>query len=485
MTTVSGGTSADYSEKIPNNVSLHEDRRLQRALESWQPNFLNWWQEMGPTLPTRDVYLRTAVNVGREGWAHFGHVAMRDYRWGIFLAERDPGRRIGFGQHMGEPAWQQVPGEYRSELRRLIVIQGDTEPASVEQQRNLGATAPSLYDLRNLFQVNVEEGRHLWAMVYLLHAYFGRDGRDEAEDLLRRNSGSEDSPRILGAFNEETPDWLSFFMFTYFTDRDGKYQLGTLKESAFDPLSRTCEFMLKEEAHHMMVGTTGVDRVVERTAQLMAENDTDDAHEIAARGAIPLDVIQKYLNFHYSVSLDLFGGETSTNVANYYTAGLKGRWSEDRRRDDHKLTSDAYLVDALLDAGTGSQSIGQTEVSALTGLNTDLRREYIADCQSGVNRWNKILSGAGLPQRLTLPHIAFNRKVGAFAAIEASPDGEILSADDWEGRSGQWLPTDVDKTHVRSLMQPVYEPGKIAAWIAPPRNGINGKPFDYEYVHLA
>jgi benzoyl-CoA 2,3-epoxidase subunit B len=475
-------TSADYTEKIPNNVGLNEDRRLQRALESWQPNFLTWWESMGPTLPTQDVYLRTAVNVGREGWAHFGHVAMRDYRWGIFLAERDPGRLIGFGQHMGEPAWQQVPGEYRSELRRLIVIQGDTEPASVEQQRNLGATAPSLYDLRNLFQVNVEEGRHLWAMVYLLHAYFGRDGREEAEDLLRRNSGSADSPRILGAFNEETPDWLSFFMFTYFTDRDGKYQLGTLKESAFDPLSRTCEFMLKEEAHHMFVGTTGIDRVVERTAQLMVEHDTNDAAE---HGAISLDVIQKYLNFHYSVSLDLFGGETSTNVANYYTAGLKGRWSEDRRKDDHQLTNDAMMVDALLDAGTSSQSIGQTETSALVGLNTDLRREYITDCQSGVNRWNKILAEAGLPQRLKLPHIAFNRKVGAFAGIEASPDGEVLSADEWQRRHGQWLPTAVNKTYVRSLMQPVRERGKIAAWIAPPRNGINGKPFDYEYVHLA
>jgi benzoyl-CoA 2,3-dioxygenase component B len=485
MTTVPAGGAADYTEKIPNNVDLHEDRRLQRALESWQPNFLNWWESMGPTLPTRDVYLRTAINVGREGWAHFGHVAMRDYRWGIFLAERDPGRTIGFGEHKGEPAWQQIPGEYRSELRRLIVIQGDTEPASVEQQRNLGATAPSLYDLRNLFQVNVEEGRHLWAMVYLLQAYFGRDGREEAEDLLRRNSGSEESPRILGAFNEETPDWLSFFMFTYFTDRDGKYQLGTLKESAFDPLSRTCEFMLKEEAHHMFVGTTGVDRVVERTARLMADHDTDDAAEIAARGAIPLEVIQKYLNFHYSVSLDLFGGETSTNVANYYTAGLKGRWMEDRRKDDHELTSDAILVDALVDAGTGEQSIGQTEVLALTGLNTDLRREYVSDCQSGVNRWNKILAEAGLPQRLKLPHVAFNRKVGVFASIEASPDGEILSADEWEQRSGAWLPTDVDKTHVRSLMQPVHERGKIAAWIAPPRNGINGKPFDYEYVHLA
>jgi benzoyl-CoA 2,3-epoxidase subunit B len=265
-------------------------------------------------------------------------------------------------------------------------------------------------------------------------------------------------------------------MFTYFTDRDGKYQLGTLKESAFDPLSRTCEFMLKEEAHHMMVGTTGVDRVVERTAQLMTEHDSD---EVAALGAIPLDVIQKYLNFHYSVSLDLFGGETSTNVANYYTAGLKGRWMEDRRKDDHRLTDDAIQVDALVDGG-----IGQREVAALVGLNTDLRREYIDDCRGGVKRWNKILEDAGLPARLALPHVAFNRKVGAFAEIEVAPDGRALSADEWAREKGRYLPTDVDKAHVRSLMQPVHERGKIASWIAPPRNGINGKPFDYDYVHL-
>jgi benzoyl-CoA 2,3-dioxygenase component B len=466
----------DYESKIPNNVDLGSDRRLQRALEGWQPKFMNWWGEMGPTLQTQGVYLRTAVAVGREGWAHFGHVNVPDYRWGIFLAERDAGRRIGFGEHAGEPAWQQVPGEYRADLQRLIVIQGDTEPASVEQQKLLGLTAPSLYDLRNLFQVNVEEGRHLWAMVYLLHAYFGKEGREEAEGLLFRNSGSPDTPRILGAFNEETSDWLAFFMFTYFTDRDGKYQLGTLKESAFDPLSRTCEFMLKEEAHHMMVGTTGVDRVVTRTADLIREHDTLD---IASHGGIPLDIIQKYLNFHYTVSLDLFGSETSTNAANYYTAGLKGRWLEERRKDDHRLTDDAFMVDALVEG-----DISQVEVSALTGLNTDLRREYIADCAGGIKRWNRILEQAGLSQRLYLPHVAFNRKVGAFAAIEASPTGEKLSAGEWDARQRRWLPTSTDKTFVRSLMHPVYERGKIAAWVAPPRNGINGQPFDYEYVHL-
>jgi benzoyl-CoA 2,3-epoxidase subunit B len=158
---------------------------------------------------------------------------------------------------------------------------------------------------------------------------------------------------------------------------------------------------------------------------------------------------------------------------------------EERRKDDHRLTDDSIMVDSLEDTGNGEQSIGQTEVAALIGLNTDLRREYITDCQSGVNRWNKILAEAGLPQRLRLPSVAFNRKVGAFAAIEAAPDGEKLTAQEWERRKDQWLPTAVDKAHVHSLMRPVYQRGKIAAWIAPPRNGINGKPFDYDYVHLA
>ncbi|WP_406277374.1 benzoyl-CoA 2,3-epoxidase subunit BoxB [Nocardia sp. NBC_00881] len=471
-------TSINYEDKIPNNVDLSSDRRLQRALEGWQPKFLNWWGEMGPTLEAHGVYLRTAVSVGREGWAHFDHVALNQYRWGIFLSEPKPDRRIAFGEHMGAPAWQQVPGEYRADLQRLIVVQGDTEPASVEQQRLLGLTAPSLYDLRNLFQVNVEEGRHLWAMVYLLHAFFGREGREEAEALLFRNSGSPDSPRILGAFNEKTADWLAFYMFTYFTDRDGKYQLGTLKESAFDPLSRTCEFMLKEEAHHMFVGTTGIDRVVLRSAELIREHDTMD---IASHGGIPLEIIQKYINFHYSVSLDLFGSDTSTNAANYFTAGLKGRWQEERRTDDHQLTNDSMFMDVPNADGTW----GQEELSALLALNLDLRSEYIADCRSGLNRWNKILSDSGIDFRLSLPNIGFNREVGAYADFHISPAGAILDAATWEQAQRNWLPTDEDLFFVQSLMQPVYQPGKIASWVAPPVHGINGKPFDYEYVYLA
>jgi len=467
----------DINAKIPNNVDLASDRRLQRALEQWQPKFVRWWEDLGPSAFARNpVYLRTAVDVGQEGWANFGHVEMPDYRWGIFLSDREKDRRIAFGDHKGEDAWQEVPGEYRSDLQRLIVVQGDTEPASVEQQRHLSLTAPSLYDMRNLFQVNVEEGRHLWAMVYLLHGYFGRDGRDEADEMLERHSGDPDNPRILGAFNEETPDWLSFFMFTYFTDRDGKYQLASLRESAFDPLSRTCEFMLKEEAHHMFVGASGVGRVVQRTVELMKEYDTDD---VRLHGGINLDVLQKYINFHYSVSLDLFGSETSTNAANYFAAGLKGRFQEEQRDDDHLLKSVYRTVPEWTEDGIGSR-----EVTQLAALNETLRDDYSEDCQKGVDRWNRTLEEAGVDVTLRLASTSFNRKVGTFRDHHMSPDGHTISDAEWEANVDNWLPSDDDRAHVQSLMVGVSEPAKMAGWVAPPSRGIHQKPVDYEYVRV-
>ena len=468
----------DYSQLIPNNVDLSSDRRLQRALENWQPRFLDWWKDMGPDgTSAYEVYLRTAISTDSNGWANFGFVKMPEYRWGILLADRDPERQIAYGDNKGKPVWQDVPGELRSTLRRLIVTQGDTEPASVEQQRLLGKTAPSLYDLRNLFQINVEEGRHLWAMVYLLHAYFGRDGREEAEEMLVRHSGDPDKPRILGAFNEATPDWLSFFMFTYFTDRDGKYQLASLAESGFDPLARSCRFMLTEEAHHMFVGETGITRILQRTCELMKEHKTDDVRSL---GAIDLATIQKYLNFHFSVSLDLFGQEASTNAANYYTMGVKGRFLETRIDDDHLLTNATYEIDTAEDG-----RIVKKTVPALAALNERLRQDYIEDCAKGVLRWNKAIERAGFNFEMKLPHRAFNRRIGAFAGMRISPDGKVLSEADWKANGGKWLPTDEDRAYVTSLMGPaVTQPGKFAHWIAPPARGINNQPGDFEYVRF-
>jgi benzoyl-CoA 2,3-dioxygenase component B len=460
-------------ERIPNNVDLSGDKRLQRALEQWQPHFLDWWKQMGPEgFQGDDVYLRTAISVEPGGWAHFDYVKMPDYRWGIFLEPKEEGRTIHFGDHIGQPVWDEVPGELRNLLRRLIVTQGDTEPASVEQQRRLGHTAPSLYDLRNLFQVNVEEGRHLWAMVYLLQRYFGRDGREEAEGLLERRSGDQDRPRILGAFNEPTNHWLSFFMFTMFTDRDGKYQLSALSESGFDPLSRTCRFMLTEEAHHMFVGETGVGRIVERTVELMKKDPNEDAR---AQGGIDLPTVQKYLNLWYSVSLDLFGGEVSSNAAEAFAAGVKGRHKEATRFEDHTALGSVYSMEEL----EGGKVV-KREVPMRNALNEVLRDDYVEDCQRGVDRWNKTIREAGIQFELALPSRRFHRAIGSFAEVRCDPSGNLVS--DWEARQGEWLPNEADEVYIKSLMHAVHEPGKIAQWIAPPRKGINGQPFAFEYV---
>ena len=463
----------DYQARIPNNVGLGENRTLQRALEQWQPRFLDWWREMGPSdFLNADVYLRTAISVDTQGWATFGKVKMPDYRWGIFLAEPAADRRIGFGDEIGKEVWQQVPGEHRTILRRLIVTQGDTEPASVEQQRLLGHTAPSLYDLRNLFQVNVEEGRHLWAMVYLLHAYFGRDGREEAEEMLARHSGDANKPRILSTFNEPIADWLSYFMFTYFTDRDGKFQLKSLAESAFDPLSRTCRFMLREEAHHMFVGDTGIARVTKRTLEVMKEIGTDDPDAVRRAGAIDLPTLQRYLNFWFSSSLDLFGAENSSNAASYFANAIKGRPDEDSYADH--LCAEATMA---LDLPEGSET-----VPLRNAMNEVTRAAYIRDCEMGLARWNRALATQGAQFQFTLPSPRFRRAIGAWAGRFADPAGRILPESEWRAALSQWLPTDADRDFITSLMHGVTEPGKIAGWIAPPIRGIDGLPFEYEYV---
>jgi benzoyl-CoA 2,3-dioxygenase component B len=463
------------SEKIPNNVSLGDDKKLQRALEQWQPNFINWWKEMGPEgFQERDVYLRTAISVDTEGWAHFDYVKMPEYRWGIFLADPVADRKIGFGDMMGQPAWQDVPGEHRGNLRRLVVTQADTEPASVEQQRLLGQTCPSLYDLRNLFQVNVEEGRHLWAMVYLLHRYFGRDGREEAEELLARRSGNSDKPRILGAFNEPISDWLSFYMFTMFTDRDGKYQLLALAESGFDPLSRTTRFMLTEEAHHMFVGETGIRRIIARSVELTKQSKNGSAREL---GGVDIPTIQKYLNLWYSLSLDLFGGEISTNAATFFATGLKGRAKEDKF-EDHQALTGTYGMDV-----PENGALVHKDVAMRSAMNEVLRDGYVEDCQRAVDQWNRTLAEGGLSDRLKLPSRRFHRQQGVFSGMHFDPEGNPLTAEQWAAKKDQYLPSEADRTYIKSLQtRPVYKPGEMANWIAPPTKGINGNPLEFQYV---
>ncbi len=470
-------STIDLDTKIPNNVGLKDDKRLLRALEKWQPNFLQWWKDMGPSdFNQNEIYLRTAVGVGKGGWAHFDYVKMPDYRWGIFMAEPVADRKIHFGDSIGAPVWSEVPGEFRNRLRRLIVTQGDTEPASVEQQRLLGHTCPSLFDLRSLLQVNVEEGRHLWAMVYLLHTYFGSDGRDEAEELLQRRSGNPDKPRILQAFNNPIDTWIDFFAFTTFTDRDGKYQLSALAESSFDPLARTTQFMLTEEAYHMQTGENGIGRMAHRTAQLMKEGK--DPRKV---GAIPFDIQQKYVNFWASASMDLFGGEDSTNAAESFGAGLKGRYREgDGIYKDPKALGQSYGIEVLNDEG----KLEKREIPLRRAMNALLLDAYVADCKRIVDRWNRDIKATGSAFQFTLPDKRFHRYQGVYANYKFNPQGQPISEAEWTKHSTEWLPTQADRDYVKSCMVKVTERGKFANWISPPSLGVNEMPVDYEYVKL-
>ncbi len=471
-------TAIDSRGAIPNNVGLDADRRLRAMIEPFQRKYLEWWREAGPEgFDAAEVYLRTPTGVDRDGWATFGYVRLPEYRWGLFQAEPAPDATVGFGAAAGRPVFDSPPAEVRDEVRKLLVVQGDTEPGSVEQSRRLGRTAPSLYDLRNLLQINCEEGRHLWAMVHLLCAHFGREGEQEVEGLLARRSGSAENPRLLDAFNYAIEEWLSFLFWSTLADRDGKYQLLSMSESGFDPLARTCKFMLTEEGHHMFVGDDGLRRVIQRTAELMREHDTED---VAPYGGINLVTIQRYLNFWAPRTIDLFGNEVSDWAETLFDAGIKGRPFESRRYEDHSRLEDPFPVDRVVDG-----RLVATEVPTRKALNEVAREAYLAEIDGVIGRWNRMLAKMGIDFVFRRPDKRFARRIGVYRDFHFTPDGRPVSAEAFEEGLARWWPSEAERAHVRSLMVPVLEPGRIAGWIAPPARGIDNRPaLDFEYVRL-
>lgn len=229
----------------------------------------------------------------------------------------------------------------------------------------------------------------------------------------------------------------------------------------------------------MFVGESGVSRVIQRTCQVMNEIKSDDPAKVRAAGAIDLATIQRYLNFHYSVTIDLFGADESSNAAMFYSAGLKGRYEEGKRTDDHLLKDQFYKV---LEVREGQ--LLEKEVPMLNALNEVLRDDFIKDSVAGVERWNKVLDKAGIPFRFKVPHKAFNRRIGALAGVKVSPEGRPLNDAEWKAHENTWLPTAEDRAFVASLMGRVVEPGRFAGWIAPPAVGINRQPVDFDYIRF-
>jgi benzoyl-CoA 2,3-epoxidase subunit B len=467
----------DRSAVIPNNVGLEERPALAKTLAQFKTDYMKWWRECGPQgFDAARCYLRMPVAADTRGWASYEYVKLEDFRWGVFQAERAPNKAALFGRLAGQAKLAEVPAEFRSTVIKLLTTQGDTEPASVEQITYLGRMAPSNYDLRNLFQINCEEGRHLWAMVHLLCEHFGKDGEREIDGLLARRSGSAENPRILNAFNHPIEEFLSFLFWSTLADRDGKYQLLSMSESAFDPLARTAKFMLFEEAHHMFVGDDGLRRVIQRTAELMLAHDTDD---VAPMGGINLSTIQRYLNYWAPPVIDLFGSEKSQWSEDLFDAGLKGRVYEAERYAEHVRLDETIDLERAENGGLVSERVPMRKA-----INEVARDTYLREIDGVVDRWNRMLAKMQIKYAFARPSKRFNRKIGAYKAFHFTPDGRRVSREEFDAGMKEWMPSEVEKAHVRALMQPVYAPGKIAGWIAPPARGMDGKPVEYDYVRL-
>jgi benzoyl-CoA 2,3-epoxidase subunit B len=467
----------DRNAVIPNNVGLEDRPTLAKTLAQFKGDYMKWWRECGPQgFDAADCYLRMPVAADARGWASYEYVKLPEFRWGVFQADRVENRPALFGRLAGQPKLADVPGEFRATMIKLLTTQADVEPASVEQITYLGRMAPSNYDLRNLFQINCEEGRHLWAMVHLLCEHFGKDGEREIEGLLARRSGSETNPRILNAFNQPIEEFLSFLFWSTLADRDGKYQLLSMSESAFDPLARTCKFMLFEEAHHMFVGDDGLRRVIQRTGELMRAHDTDD---VTAHGGINLSTIQRYLNYWAPPVIDLFGSEMSQWSEDLFDAGLKGRVYEAERYDEHVLLDATIEIERAANGGLAAESVPMRKA-----INEVARETYLREIDGVVERWNRMLAKMEIKFAFRRPSKRFSRRIGAYKGFHFSPEGRRISREDFEAGLREWLPSDAEKAHVRALMQPVYAPGKIAGWIAPPARGIDGKPVGWEYVRM-
>ncbi len=361
---------------------------LPNTWEEWISNFGEWQKRVG-----------------------FDPSWLGDFELSVLFDWERAGDVIEFGDYEGRAKWEralQVPHQsMRDALITMITVQGDTEFASVEQQRHLLASAPTDYDRYAAARIMAEEQRHGWQMAYLLMTYFGQQGRREAQKLLERNA--QDGDRLLGAFNRPMPHWLDFFCYTMFVDRDGKFQLGMLSTSAFKPLAASMGPMLKEESFHLGTGSNGLRRIIKA-------------------GVIPLDMLQRYINKWVSTAHDLFGVDASSSAHWAYVWGIKGRWDERKK----------------LDAGI--------EVNKEI-LNEEGRGHYHEEIVGEVKKLCGYLPDGAT--QLYVPHENFNRDIGATKGQNFNVDGTPFegSDEDYTAYLTTVLPTAQDEVDLKDLFE--------------------------------
>lgn len=361
---------------------------LPATFDEWVDNFGDWQKMVG-----------------------FDPAWIGDFELSIKFDWERAGEVIEFGDYEGRKKWDrslQIPHQnIRDGLLSMITVQGDTEFASVEQQKHLLESAPSDYDRYAAARIMAEEQRHGWQMCYLLMTYFGQQGAREAQKLLERNA--QDGSRLLGAFNRPMPHWLDFFCYTMFVDRDGKFQLGMLSTSSFKPLAASMGPMLKEESFHLGTGANGLRRVIKA-------------------GVIPLDMLQRYFNKWVSTAHDLFGTDSSSAAEWAYVWGIKGRWDER----------------AKLESG---QEVFKTS------LNEESRQHYHDEIVAEVDKMNALLPKDTPP--LYVAHENFNRDIGDYANKCYMVDGNAFegSGEEWANYISELLPTSQDEEDLKELFK--------------------------------
>lgn len=353
------------------------------TFDDWKDLFQAWQKEIG-----YDTKLFSSVLKGYEFGEKFG----------------GNGAEIAFGEFAGSRKWEEVSEIPRQEIKelllKLITVQGDTELASVEQERRLLDRAPTERDRYSMVRINAEEMRHGWQMSYLLVRHFGDEGKREARKLLERSADRKE--RLLGAFNEPMQDWLDFFTYTAFVDRDGMYQLKMLSHSGFAPLSRSMGPMLNEESFHLLTGLTGLQRVLRA-------------------GKVPVEIVQKVINRWLPRCYDLFGMESSKGAGHAYQWGLKGRFNEP-------------------EAGSLEDPIR---------INEHARGLYWKECKNLVELLNKEIP-ADWP-KLYAPDLKFNRQVGEQKGQAYSVKGDRLDRDAYERHLQQVLPSHADRQRIQEI----------------------------------
>jgi benzoyl-CoA 2,3-dioxygenase component B len=438
---------------IPNNIDLDSKPKLKSALEAYQCRFKKWWIERGPfeflEVPMK---IRCPKAVGNNDWAEYKTVSLSEYKWGIFTVPREQSF-IKFGAHQNEKVWNTVPSDYFPLLLDHVVKQADAENGAVEQARVLTKMAPSFYDLNNLFQFLLEEGRHSWAMVHVLLEHFGHDGLIEANKLLERMSGDSNSPRLLDAFNAAVSDWLSHFIWCFLSDRTGKYQLGAITQGAFSPLAESARFMMCEEPLHIKMGTLGLERVLHKSVQITIKHDRDDIFQY---GAIPLPVIQKYLNYWTPSMYDLFGHDESNRAYNMYQMGVR------IANNFEQYKGNKVKIDRCK-----NNKFSTTHIDPERAINCIMRQQFISEVQRILDVWNNIFKRMSVDFSLKIPHERFNRKTGPCRDLDFDIHGELFSGDDYQAYFREQIPTPEEFLSVSMLMKRTLDPEKYASWISP------------------